>query len=86
MKEEYLAVFFKYKKNRDTAFTYLTVIVGHLIAEVLRQWLPELNISERLKMDIHHTITHTTLGIFVGDASIKLLIHKFSHHSESHQE
>lgn len=78
LKEEYLVIYFGYGASRDVALSYMLVIVAHAVMECVQQWLPELEITERMRMDIFHIMVTTTLGIFIGDAAIRGLVAKFT--------
>lgn len=78
LKEEYLLIYFGYRTSRDAALSYLFVIVAHAVIECVRLWLPELDVTERMRMDIYHIMVTTTLGVFIGDAAIRGLVAKFT--------
>lgn len=52
-------------------------MVGCLVVGILQGILPELDINERLQMDVLHILVNVTLGVFIGDAAAKALTNKF---------
>lgn len=63
--------------KRQAAYSMLVVIVSQMIEEHLRYQMPEIAMTPRLSYDIHHVIVAMTLGIFIGDASVRFLSSKY---------
>lgn len=78
LREEYLAIYFGYQTSRDVSLSYVIVIIAMAVIECVQQWLPELEITDRMRLDIYHIIVTSTLGIFIGDAAIRGLVTKFT--------